>query len=409
VDPPAPEVIAPIADVILPVQAGSTGSPSLTTVDQDAPSPSKSQTTLKTQSFVIPQDVEEDIHDIEVPHMGNNPLFGVPIPEVTSAQSSSMDHPRDNIIDQLSRLVSTRLQLHEQALFCYYDAFLTSVEPKTYKDALTQSCWIEAMQEELNEFEQLEMDVKTDFLNGNLREEVYVSQPNGFVDQDNPNHVYKLKKALYGLKQAPRAWESLHKYYLIFTQLINDMNIYNMKMEQFQVNTKFLNSLPPEWSKFVTDVKLVKYLHTTNFDQLHSYPEHHELHANEVHLLQKRNQDPLAFVANQQMTPPHFNTYQSSYNNPQLHQQDDPIACLNKAMTFLTAVASSRFPSTINQLRTSSNPRNYVTIHDGRVTVQQVQGIQGQSYYGIGSKSNATTSGGNNANGQAMVVKRYKC
>nr|GEU58492.1 hypothetical protein [Tanacetum cinerariifolium] len=49
-----------------------------------------------------------------------------------------------------------------------------------------------------------QMDVKTAFLNGNLREEFYVSQPNGFVDQDNPNHVYKLKKDLYGLKQAPR-------------------------------------------------------------------------------------------------------------------------------------------------------------------------------------------------------------
>ncbi|GJV87726.1 hypothetical protein Tco_1531664 [Tanacetum coccineum] len=55
--------------------------------------------------------------------------------------------------------------------------------------------------------------------------------------------------------------ETLHKYYLRFTQLINDINIYDMKIEQFQVNTKFLNSLPPEWSKFVTDVKLVKDLH----------------------------------------------------------------------------------------------------------------------------------------------------
>nr|GFA36982.1 retrovirus-related Pol polyprotein from transposon TNT 1-94 [Tanacetum cinerariifolium] len=169
----------------------------------------------------------------------------------------------------------TRLQLHEQALFCYYDAFLPSVEPKTYKDALTQSYWIEAIQEELNEFERLkvwelvprpykvmvitlkwiykvklddlggilknkarlvargycqeegidfeesfasvarleaisiflayaahknmvvyQMDVKTVFLNGNLWDEVYVSQSNGFVDPDNPNHVYKLKKAL---------------------------------------------------------------------------------------------------------------------------------------------------------------------------------------------------------------------
>nr|GEX07052.1 hypothetical protein [Tanacetum cinerariifolium] len=148
VDHQAPEVIAPIGEVIPPVQADST-------------------------------DVEEDNLNTEVPHIGNDSLFGVPILEVTSAQSSSTvsphsivqpdhqipqhsskwtkDHPLHNIIGQLSRPISTRLQLHEQALFCYYDAFMTSVEPKTYKEALTQSCWIEAMQEELNEFEQLEV------------------------------------------------------------------------------------------------------------------------------------------------------------------------------------------------------------------------------------------------------------
>ncbi|GJT29868.1 hypothetical protein Tco_0910143 [Tanacetum coccineum] len=64
-------------------------------------------------------------------------------------------------------------------------------------------------------------------------------------------------------------------------------------------------------------------------------------------------------------------------------QGDDPIACLNKAMAFLSAVAASRFPSTNNQLRTSFNPRHQATIQDGRVTVQQVQGRQGQSYTGI--------------------------
>nr|GEY66475.1 retrovirus-related Pol polyprotein from transposon TNT 1-94 [Tanacetum cinerariifolium] len=262
VDPQAPEVIALIADVIPPVQAESTSLPSLTTVVPDAPSPSKSQTTPKTQSSAIPQDVEEYIHDIEVAHMMNDPLFGVLIPEVTYDKSSSMvsphtivqpdhqipqhnskwtkDHPLDNIIGQLSRPVFTRLQLHEQALFCYYDAFLTSVEPKTYKDALTQSLKLDELggilknkarlvargyrQEEGIDFEEsfapvarleaaahkkmvvYQMDMKTAFLNGNLREEVYVSQPNGFVDQDNPNHVYKIKKAVYGLKQAPRAW-----------------------------------------------------------------------------------------------------------------------------------------------------------------------------------------------------------
>ncbi|GKG23457.1 retrovirus-related pol polyprotein from transposon TNT 1-94, partial [Tanacetum coccineum] len=60
-----------------------------------------------------------------------------------------------------------------------------------------------------------QMDVKKAFLNGELKEEVCVSQPEGFVDQDNPSHVYKLKKALYGLKQAPRAWYDMMSSFLI--------------------------------------------------------------------------------------------------------------------------------------------------------------------------------------------------
>ncbi|GJT89721.1 retrovirus-related pol polyprotein from transposon TNT 1-94 [Tanacetum coccineum] len=318
VDCLAPEVIAPIAKVVASKPAALTGSPSSTTVDQDAPSPSNSQTTPETQSPIIPNDVEEDNHDLDVAHMNNDPFFGIPNPENNSKASSSSDviptfvqtttpnsehvtkwtkdHPLNNIIGELERPVSIRLQLHEQALFCYYDAFLTSVGPKNYKDALTQACWIEAMQDELNEFECLkvcelvprpdkvmvitlkwinkvkldklggilknkaclvargyrqeegidfeesfapvarldairillayaahmnmiiyQMNVNTAFLNGILHEEVYVNQSDRFVDQDNPNHVYKLKKALYRLKQAPRAWqryspESLRKY-----------------------------------------------------------------------------------------------------------------------------------------------------------------------------------------------------
>ncbi|GJS37737.1 hypothetical protein Tco_0536119 [Tanacetum coccineum] len=82
-------------------------------------------------------------------------------------------------------------------------------------------------------------------------------------------------------KFAYKKGETLREFYLRFSLLLNDMNIYNMKLEQFQVNTKFLNTLPPEWSKFVTDVKLVRDLHTTNIDQLHAYLGQHEFHANE--------------------------------------------------------------------------------------------------------------------------------
>ncbi|GJU31531.1 retrovirus-related pol polyprotein from transposon TNT 1-94 [Tanacetum coccineum] len=119
--------------------------------------------------------IAEVNHDLDVAHMNNNLFFGILITKNDSEASSSSDviptmvhtaapnskhitkwtkdHPLDNIIGELKRPISTRLQLHEQALFCYYNAFLTSVEPKNYKDALTQACWIEAMQEELNEFE----------------------------------------------------------------------------------------------------------------------------------------------------------------------------------------------------------------------------------------------------------------
>nr|GEX07857.1 hypothetical protein [Tanacetum cinerariifolium] len=101
VDHPAPEFIALIAEVVASELIASTGSPSSTIVDQDTPSPSNSQSIPETQPPVIPNDVEEDNHDIEVTHMSNYPYFGILIPEATP--------------------------------------FLTSDEPKTYKDALTQS------------------------------------------------------------------------------------------------------------------------------------------------------------------------------------------------------------------------------------------------------------------------------
>nr|GEV34173.1 hypothetical protein [Tanacetum cinerariifolium] len=279
---PSPCVDHLVLEIAALVLAASTGSSSSTIIDQAAPSPSTSQTPRKSLSYVIPPGAEEEDHDIKVAHIDNNLYFCILILEPSFEESLSQvvipsnvhsvnqplehiskwtkDHPIDNVIIDPFRSVSTRHQLQTEALFCYFDAFLSFVKPKIYKEALTKSYWIEAMQEELNEFEHLEvwelvprpdrvmiitlkwiykfkldemgvarlkaiyifiafaahmnmiiyqMDVKTMFLNDVLREEVYIGQPDKFVDPENPNHVYKLKKSLYGLKQAPRAWNDL--------------------------------------------------------------------------------------------------------------------------------------------------------------------------------------------------------
>nr|GEX96915.1 hypothetical protein [Tanacetum cinerariifolium] len=90
---------------------------------------------------------------------------------------------------------------------CMYALTVSIAEPKNIKEAMADFAWIKAMQEELYQLDRFQMDVKMAFLNGPLKEEVYVAQPDGFVDPDHPEKVYRLRKALYGLKQAPRATE----------------------------------------------------------------------------------------------------------------------------------------------------------------------------------------------------------
>ncbi|GKA85130.1 hypothetical protein Tco_0806784 [Tanacetum coccineum] len=219
--------------------------------------------------------------------------------------------------------------------------------------------------------------------------------------------------------------ETLHQYYLRFDKFINDMNIIQMRMQPVQVNTKFLNSLPPEWGKFVTDVKLARDLHTSNYDQLYAYIKQQEAHANEARLMRESFPDPLALVANYHQPQSHFNNYHSQYTTP-YHTQpsvtqnsylpliilqqpqaefpqldsglvvltflpgNDPIACMNKAMAFFSAVFSPHYPLTNNKLSSSLNLRNQATVQDGRVAVQQVLGRQGHNVVGSGSQGNAS-------------------
>ncbi|GJR51929.1 retrovirus-related pol polyprotein from transposon TNT 1-94, partial [Tanacetum coccineum] len=245
VDLPATEVIAPIAEVVAPEPAAST---------------------------VISNDVEEENHDLDAAHMNNDPFFGIPIPKNDYESSSSdviptvvhtaapnsehinkwtKDHPLDNIIGELERPIEAmqeelnefeRLEVWE--LVPRPDKVMVITLKWIYKVKLDELGGIQKnkarlvahgyRQEKGIDFEEsfvlvarldviriflafaaymnmivYQMDVKTAFLNGILLEEVYVSQPDGFMDQDNLNHVYKLKKALYGLKQAPRTWYDL--------------------------------------------------------------------------------------------------------------------------------------------------------------------------------------------------------
>nr|GEZ59264.1 hypothetical protein [Tanacetum cinerariifolium] len=166
------------------------------------------------------------------------------------------DHPLEQDIGNPSQSVRTRGQLESDGDMCMFALTVSQTEPKNIKEAMADSAWIESMQEELHQFDRLDvwelvdrplskgyaykegvdfeesfapvarleavrlfiayhahksfivyqMDVKKTFLYSPLKEEVYVNQPDRFVDPYHPDKVYHLKKALYGLKQAPKAW-----------------------------------------------------------------------------------------------------------------------------------------------------------------------------------------------------------
>ncbi|GJU27899.1 retrovirus-related pol polyprotein from transposon TNT 1-94 [Tanacetum coccineum] len=291
-DPPTIAVsLVPVAAA--PRAINTTESLVSTTIDLDASSTSIPLTQEQEHSLIISQGFEESP---KTPHFHDDPLHESLHEDSTSHGSLSnvrpsltpfehlgtwtKDHSIANVIGDPSRSVSSKKQLETDVMWCYFDAFLTSVEPKNFKQAMTELSWIDAMQEEIHEFKRLQvwelvscldkvmqeegidfeesftpvarieairifvanaanknmtifqMDVIMAFLNGELKEEVYVSQPEGFVDQDNLSHVYKFKKAINGLKQAPRAWYDMLSSFLIsqhFSKGVVDPTLFTRK------------------------------------------------------------------------------------------------------------------------------------------------------------------------------------
>ncbi|GJW05415.1 retrovirus-related pol polyprotein from transposon TNT 1-94 [Tanacetum coccineum] len=188
----------------------------------------------------------------ELPQMASDHVSFDPVPQcLTMAlehDSLSLDHPLEQVIRNPFQSIRTRRQLETDGEMCMFALTVSQTEPKNIKEAMADSAWIEAMQEEIHQFERLDvwelvdrplcknegidfeesfalvarleavrlfiayaahksfpvyqMDVKTAFLNGHLKEEVYVNQPDGFIDPHHPDKVYRLKKVLYvlGLK-----------------------------------------------------------------------------------------------------------------------------------------------------------------------------------------------------------------
>nr|GEU61750.1 hypothetical protein [Tanacetum cinerariifolium] len=280
-------VSTPISIVTLSPPDPARASSFSTSIDKDAPSPSTSPKIKATNSPINFTNVETH----EKVTLFDSDTFTNPFAplETSSDESSSriVDtlnmhtfqqppiykktwtkyHPLTTIIVNPSKPNSTRRQLSTDALWCYFCAFLAKEEPKNYKEALEESCWIEAMQEDIHEFERFEeegidfkesftpvarieairiflaydrhknmvvfhMDVKTKFLNRILKEEVCVSQPEGFANQDHSNHVFRLKKARYGLKQDPRTWYDLLFKFLLslkFVKVVVDLMLFTHK------------------------------------------------------------------------------------------------------------------------------------------------------------------------------------
>ncbi|GKA96058.1 retrovirus-related pol polyprotein from transposon TNT 1-94 [Tanacetum coccineum] len=284
---PPQRVISLVPIVVAPCVVDIVDSPSSTTIDLVVPSSSTSSTNQQQKSSIISQGVEEPIPNAQFDDPCHEPLHDVSTSQESSSNTQSSyspleligrwtkDHPLVNVIGNMSRPVSTRKQLKTNSMLCYFDVFLTSVEPKNFKEAMLESSWIEAMQEEGIDFEEsfapvsrieaicifienvanknmtiYQMDIKMAFLNGELKEEL---TDYGF--QFNKIPMYCDNKSDIALccnkVQHSRAKHIDVRYHFIKEQVENGiMELYFVQTE-YQMADIFTKVLPRERFKFL--------------------------------------------------------------------------------------------------------------------------------------------------------------
>nr|GEV08486.1 copia protein [Tanacetum cinerariifolium] len=247
------------------------GTPSSTTIDQDAPPPSISPSSSALQSPSQHQGIAAEstlMKDNPVAPVDNNPFINVFAPEPSSDASSSgdelvpqpecvmiialkwiykvkLDEYRD-VLKNKARLVAKGYQ-QEEGIDCE--------ESFAPVDRIEAICIFIANSANKN-MTIYQMDVKTAFLNDELKEEVYVSQPEGFVDPDHPTHVYRLKKALYGLKQAPRVWYDTLSQFLLenkYFKSVVDPTLFTRKIDADHAGCQNTRRSTSESAQFLGD------------------------------------------------------------------------------------------------------------------------------------------------------------
>ncbi|GJY98010.1 hypothetical protein Tco_0514920, partial [Tanacetum coccineum] len=198
-------------------------------------------------------------------------------------------------------------------------------------------------------------------------------QATNILSQGLPRHVFNI---LNQTRTGKEIWDNL----------INDMKITQLDIPTHQMNTKFVNNLPPYWAKYVTNVKNNKDISATTYVELYTYLKSYEPHA--MKTLKKQEQstsivDPLAYLAQtthyhaptQTTTPPPPQygplTSSTSQQVPQ-SSNDAMLATMNQIVNLLSGF-QKQFPPTNNQLRTSSNSRSHATVHDGQIITETVQ------------------------------------